>query len=236
MAVSVRSHRILIAEDDAVLRNLIQQVLATDGYAITAASDGREAKRLLGEESFSILLLDIGLPFIDGWTILADATGGTRPAIIVISARGDERDKVRALDLGADDYLTKPFGAPELLARIRAVLRRLDEGEGSGIVETGDLRIDLAKRTVHRNGIEVRLSPTEWLLLAELAVRPGEVVDQRTLLAKVWGSQYIGDTNYLRTFVLRLRRKLEKDPVHPVCIETIGRQGYRLSIVHQARC
>ncbi len=232
MAVPVLSHRILIAEDDAVLRGLIKQVLTVDGYVIDVAGDGSEAKRRLEKESYSILLLDIGLPIIDGWAILADSAAGTRPAIIVISARGDERDKVRALDLGADDYLTKPFGAPELLARIRAVLRRLDGGKGSGIVETGNLRIDRARRIVYREGQEIRLSPTEWLLLAELASRPGEVIDQRNLLAKVWGTQYIGDRNYLRTFILRLRRKLEADPVHPVCIETVGKQGYRLSIVH----
>ena len=138
------------------------------------------------------------------------------------------RDKVRALDLGADDYLAKPFGADELLARVRAVLRRIRPPAGAGgIVVQGGVRVDLGARSVIREGTEVRLSPTEWLLLAELARNAGVTIDHRTLLQRVWGPQYADERNYLRTFAQRLRLKLEEDPTHPVVVVTVGRQGYR---------
>jgi two-component system KDP operon response regulator KdpE len=146
----------------------------------------------------------------------------------VISARGEESDKIRALDLGADDYLAKPFSADELLARIRAVLRRVrPPDEAPGIVVHGAVRVDLAARSVTRAGSEVRLSPTEWLLLAELARNAGVTLDHRTLLQRVWGPQYADERNYLRTFAQRLRVKLEDDPAHPEIVVTVGRQGYR---------
>jgi two-component system KDP operon response regulator KdpE len=154
--------------------------------------------------------------------------GRRAPSVIVISARGEEADKVRALDLGADDYLAKPFGADELLARLRAVLRRVRPPVGPSLVVTaGDVSVDLGARSVTRAGREVTLSPTEYLLVAELARHAGQVVDHRALLQRVWGPSYASERNYLWTFMRRLRTKLEADPASPQVIVTAGRQGYR---------
>ena len=221
--------RILLVEDDRGLRETILRALAEGGHVAEAVPDGIQAAQRLRVEDFQLVLLDLGLPFIDGWEILAQLEGRQQPSVIVISARGEERDKVRALDLGADDYLTKPFGADELLARVRAVLRRINAATGSLLVtQVGDVRIDLGARAVSRSGREVRLTPTEWALLAQLAENAGAVVDHRTLLGRVWGAEYVGDRNYLRTFIQRLRSKLEEDPSNPTVIHTVGRQGYRL--------
>lgn len=224
-----RRARILVVEDDAALREILAAALNSAGYETALASHGVTASQMLREpDNIDIVLLDIGLPFVDGWQILEQMDNRQRPAVIVISARGEETDKVRALDLGADDYLAKPFGADELLARVRAVLRRVRPPVGAGgIVVQGGVRVDLGARSVTRNGQEVRLSPTEWLLLAELARHAGATIDHRTLLQRVWGPQYADERNYLRTFAQRLRVKLEDDPTHPEVVVTVGRQGYR---------
>lgn len=223
------AERILLVEDDRALRTAVVSALIDDGYDAEAVPDGIQAAQRLRAVDFHLVLLDLGLPFVDGWSILAQLEGRPQPSVIVISARGDEGDKVRALDLGADDYLTKPFGADELLARVRAVLRRMSTTSSSrSVVELGDVRIDLGSRAVSRGGTEVRLTPTEWALLALMAEHVGAVLDHRVLLGRVWGGEYVGDRNYLRTFIQRLRRKLEADPAAPTLIETVGRQGYRL--------
>lgn len=220
--------RILIVEDDGALRGSIRSVLERSGYEVRTAGDGAAGAREMQAGQFDAVLLDIGLPFIDGWRILSGLEGKRTPSVIVISARGAEEDKVRALDLGADDYLAKPFGADELLARIRAVLRRAQPASGPGlVVRCGDVTVDLAGGTVTRNGLEVRLSPTEYGLLAALARHAGHVIDHRTLLREVWGPSYGDERNYLRTFVQRLRSKLESDPGNPVIIVTAGSRGYR---------
>jgi two-component system KDP operon response regulator KdpE len=219
--------RILLAEDDRSLRQSIAAALRGGSFAVDAVPDGIQAAQRLREDAYDVVLLDIGLPFVDGWQILQEIEGRRQPSVIVISARGEERDKVRALDLGADDYLTKPFGADELLARLRAVLRRVRTAGSAGTVRVGSVTVDLSSRSVTRNAEEVRLSPTEWVLLAELASHAGTTLDHRTLLGRVWGPAYIGDRNYLRTFIQRLRRKLEEDPASPVVVVTIGHQGYR---------
>ena len=220
--------RILVVEDDPALRNAVRSSLAGAGYEIRTAGDGAAGVRELETREFDVVLLDIGLPFVDGWKILAGMEGKRVPSVIVISARGEERDKVRALDLGADDYLAKPFGADELLARIRAVLRRAQPSPGRGpAVTVGSVTVDLASHSVWKNGAEVRLSPTEYGLLALLARHQGEVMDQRTLLREVWGPAYGDERNYLRTFIQRLRIKLEDDPGNPRLIVTAGTRGYR---------
>ena len=222
------SGRLLVVEDDASLRRVLCSALERAGHRVDTAEDGLVAAEKLGTGGYEVILLDIGLTFIDGWRLLDTLEGRRQPSVIVISARGDERDKVRALDLGADDYLTKPFGADELLARVRAVLRRVrGGGEAARVVRCGEVVVDLGARLVTRAGQEVRLSPTEYVLLTELAKHPGTVMDHRTLLARVWGPMYAGDRNYLRTFVQRLRRKLERDPAEPEVIVTAGHRGYR---------
>ncbi|HYA01292.1 MAG TPA: response regulator transcription factor [Candidatus Binatia bacterium] len=223
------SGRLLVIEDDASLRRVLCLALERAGHRVDSAEDGLVGAEKLSRGGYEVVLLDIGLPFVDGWRLLDTLEGRRQPSVIVISARGDERDKVRALDMGADDYLTKPFGAGELLARVRAVLRRVRGTAGAArVVRCGDVVVDLGARMVTRAEEEVRLSPTEYVLLAEMARHPGVVLDHRTLLARVWGPMYAGDRNYLRTFVQRLRRKLERDPAEPEVIVTVGRRGYRL--------
>jgi two-component system, OmpR family, KDP operon response regulator KdpE len=220
--------RILVVEDDRALRAVLVSATEGVGYEVVAVGDGLAAARELRARPYDVVLLDIGLPVVDGWHILGELEGRRIPSVIVISARGEERDKVRALDLGADDYLAKPFGSDELLARVRAVVRRAHPPvEPSRIVESGEVSVDLGTRIVHRRGEEVRLSPTERALLVELARNAGRVVDHRTLLRRVWGPEYAGERNYLRTFVQRLRLKLERDPSAPELIVTVEREGYR---------
>jgi len=220
--------RILLVEDDVALRTSVRQILEREGHQVKVATDGAAGVRELESGAFDVVLLDIGLPFVDGWRILGTLEGKRLPSVIVISARGEERDKVRALDMGADDYLAKPFGADELLARIRVVLRRAQPLPGpSLVVRSGDVNVDLESGTVTRDGVEVRLSPTEYGLLAALVKRSGQVIDHRSLLREVWGPSYGDERNYLRTFVQRLRSKLEKDPSNPSIIVTVGSRGYR---------
>jgi two-component system KDP operon response regulator KdpE len=223
------SARVLIVEDDPALRNAVQAMLDRNGYEVDIATDGAAGVTALRTGGYEVVLLDIGLPFVDGWRILEGLAPGRVPPVIVISARGEERDKVRALDMGADDYLAKPFGAEELLARIRAVLRRANPAAvASPAIQMGDVVVDLARRSVLRAGNEVRLSPTEYGLLAQLARRAGSVVDHGTLLREVWGPSHVHERNYLWTFIQRLRQKLEDDPHHPQLIVSVGSRGYRL--------
>jgi two-component system KDP operon response regulator KdpE len=222
------AERILVVEDDRALRETVLQTVAAAGYQVEAVGDGVAAEQRLRAETFKVVLLDIGLPFVDGWQVLASLESRRVPSVIIISARGDERDKVRALDMGADDYLAKPFGAEELLARIRAVARRAVPASGPPtVVRQGDVTVDLGRHAVLRDGREVSLSPTEYLLLAELARHHHEVLDYRTLLQRVWGPTYADERHYLRTFVQRLRTKLETDPGQPEVITTASGRGYR---------
>jgi len=222
------SAAILLIEDDRTLRSVVVGALEQAGFRVTAVADGSAGAKAVAGGGFDVVLLDLGLPFVDGWHILGSLEGRRAPSVIVISARGEERDKVRALDMGADDYLAKPFGADELLARIRAVLRRArPAAEPKRVVRCGAVSVDLGAHAVTRDGEEVRLSPTEYLLLAELARNAGQVMDHRTLLGRVWGPTYAGEMGYLRAFVHRLRAKLEDDPSAPSVVVTVGRNGYR---------
>jgi len=220
--------RILVVEDDGALRETVVHTVTGAGYEVEAVGDGAAAEQWLRSKTYKVVLLDIGLPFVDGWQVLASLESRRVPSVIIISARGDERDKVRALDMGADDYLAKPFGADELLARIRAVIRRTLPAPGpASVVRQGDVTVDLGRHAVIRDGREVSLSPTEYLLLAELARHHHEVLDYRTLLQRVWGPSYADERHYLRTFVQRLRIKLERDPSQPEVITTASGRGYR---------
>ena len=220
--------RILIVEDDPALRNSVRSILERNGHDVRTAGDGAAGARELETSIYDVVLLDIGLPFVDGWQILEAQEAKRLPSVIVISARGEERDKVRALDMGADDYLAKPFGADELMARIRAVLRRAEQPSTTArVVRAGSVAVDLGNQTVLKNGSEVRLSPTEYGLLVALAERAGQVINHRTLLRTVWGPGYGDERNYLRTFIQRLRVKLESDPKNPEVIVTVGTRGYR---------
>lgn len=219
---------VLVVEDDQALRRVVVDTVTGAGFGVTVVGDGASALRAISERPYDVVLLDLGLPVADGWHVLAVVERRRGPAVIVISARGEERDKVRALDMGADDYLAKPFGADELLARIRAVLRRVRPPSAEpGAVRWGPVTVDLGSRTVYREGEEVRLSPTEHVLLAELARHAGRTLDHRTLLRRVWGPDHAAETGYLRAFIHRLRTKLEDDPARPEVIVTVGRNGYR---------
>ena len=220
--------RILVVEDDRALRNAVVSALQSGGYEVDQAADGSAGVQALGAKAYDIVLLDIGLPFVDGWHVLSTREGRRVPSVIVISARGDQADKVRALDMGADDYLAKPFGAEELLARIRAVLRRgQPPAQVPVVVRWADVSVDLSRHSVLKDGQEVRLSPTEYLLVAELARHAHQVMDYRTLLHEVWGTAYGDERHYLRVFIQRLRLKLEHDPAHPEVIQTAPGRGYR---------
>ena len=220
--------RILVVEDDRALRTVLVGALESGGYEVEQAADGSVGVQALKAKSFDVVVLDIGLPFVDGWHVLSTLEGRRVPSVIVISARGDQADKVRALDMGADDYLAKPFGSDELLARIRAVLRRAKPpAQVPLVVHLAQVTVDLSNHSVLKDGREVRLSPTEYLLVAELARHEHEVMDYRTLLHSVWGPAYGDERHYLRVFIQRLRLKLEHDPAHPEVIQTAPGRGYR---------
>ena len=210
------------------MRTVLVGALQSGGFEVEQAADGSAGVQALKVKAFDVVLLDIGLPFVDGWHVLSTLEGRRVPSVIVISARGDQADKVRALDMGADDYLAKPFGSDELLARIRAVLRRAQlPAQQALIVRAADITVDLHNHSVLRADQEVRLSATEYLLLAELARHEHEVMDYRTLLHRVWGPAYGDERHYLRVFIQRLRLKLERDPAHPEVIQTVPGRGYR---------
>jgi two-component system, OmpR family, KDP operon response regulator KdpE len=220
--------RILVVEDDRALRTVLVGALESGDYEVEQAADGSAGVQALKGKSFDVVVLDIGLPFVDGWHVLSTLEGRRMPSVIVISARGDQADKVRALDMGADDYLAKPFGSDELLARIRAVLRRAQPPAQVPLVaHWGQVTVDLSSHSVLKDGQEVRLSPTEYLLVAELARHAHEVMDYRTLLHRVWGPAYGDERHYLRVFIQRLRHKLEQDPAHPEVVQTVPGRGYR---------
>jgi len=220
--------RILVIEDDRALRQVLVSALESGGYQVEQAADGVAGVQAVRSKAFEVVLLDIGLPFVDGWHVLSTLEGRRVPSVIVISARGDQADKVRALDMGADDYLAKPFGSDELLARLRAVLRRAQPPvQVPLVVHQAAVTIDLSSHSVLKDGLEVRLSPTEYLLAAELARHAHEVMDYRTLLHSVWGPAYGDERHYLRVFIQRLRHKLERDPAHPEVIQTVAGRGYR---------
>ncbi len=228
--MTTRGKRILLAEDEVTLRDFIRRNLHARGFEVVEANNGLEAVALWERENPHLLILDIMMPRMDGLEVCRRVREHSAVPIIVLTALDDESDKVAALDLGADDYLTKPFGVEELLARVRAVLRRT-QGETvpqeSGLKQFGDIEIDLDGHIVRLHGMEVRLSPTEFAFLKQLILNAGKVVTQRTLLQTIWGPQYSGEAEYLRVYINRLRQKLEKDPANPSYLLTEPGIGYR---------
>lgn len=217
---------ILLVDDEQALLRTLSMNLRARGYDVTTAADGESALTQLRAQVTDAVILDLGLPGISGLEVLRELRDWSAIPVIVLSARHGSNDKVEALDHGADDYVTKPFGIDELLARLRATVRRAGAPEPK-IVDADDLRIDLQDRRVLRTGTEVRLTPTEWGLLAALVTRPGRLVPQRQLLHEVWGPAYEKETNYLRVHMANLRRKLEADPSRPRHLLTEPGMGYR---------
>ena len=220
--------RVLVVDDDVQLLRALRITLAARGYEVVTAPDGRGALRAAAEREPEVVVLDLGLPDLDGTEVIGELRRFTAAPIIVLSARTDSTDKVHALDRGADDYVTKPFGVDELAARLRAAVRRASaDGGPHRLVEAGDLVIDLADRIVRRDGTPVRLTPTEWSILEVLARHPGRLVGRGELLTHVWGPAERRETSYLRVYLAQLRRKLEADPTHPRHLITEAGMGYR---------
>jgi two-component system KDP operon response regulator KdpE len=228
--MTTKAKRILLAEDEVTLRDFVSRNLRARGFEVLEASNGLEALAVWEREDPHLLILDIMMPRMDGLEACRRVREHSAVPIIVLTALDAESDKVAALDLGADDYLTKPFGVEELLARVRAVLRRT-QGEAmpstGGIKRFGDLEIDLSGHIVRLRGTEVRLSPIEFALLEQLITNAGKVLPHRLLLQRIWGPQYGGEAEYLRVYINRLRQKLESDPAHPRYFLTEPGVGYR---------
>jgi two-component system, OmpR family, KDP operon response regulator KdpE len=220
--------RILVVEDEPGLRKALGINLRARGYEVALAADGRSALTTASQRPPDAVILDLGLPDMDGAEVIEGLRGWSRAPIVVLSARSEEPDKVTVLDAGADDYVTKPFGMDELLARLRAALRRGAGSEDIPAVATESFTIDLAaKQVLGADGGAVRLTPTEWNVLEVLVRNEGKLVSQRQLLQEVWGPRYETETNYLRVYLAQLRRKLEPDPSHPRYLITEPGVGYR---------
>jgi two-component system KDP operon response regulator KdpE len=220
--------RVLVVDDEPQIVRALRINLRARQYEVDTAADGASALRAASHHHPDLVVLDLGLPDMEGADVIRGLRGWTSVPIIVLSGRVDGRDKVDALDAGADDYITKPFGIDELLARIRAVTRRVQPaGETVPVVTIGRYTVDLAARSITGGDTDVRLTPTEWQLLEHLLRHPGKLLSQRALLHDVWGPQYLTETNYLRQYMARLRRKLEADPTHPRHLLTEPGMGYR---------
>ena len=221
--------KILIVDDDPQMSRALSITLAANGYEILLARDGKHAISQASTHRPDLVLLDLGLPEVDGVQVIEAIRGWSTMPILVVSGRTDSGDKVDALDAGADDYVTKPFAVDELLARIRALTRRTPTAADEPVVVFGDVSLDLSARQVSRvsTGESIRLTPTEWRMLELLARNPRRLVTRQMLLTDVWGPQYTNDTGYLRLYVSQLRKKLEPDPSHPRHILTEAGMGYR---------
>jgi two-component system, OmpR family, KDP operon response regulator KdpE len=219
--------RVLVIDDEAPILRALKINLTARKYEVSTAADGASGLAAMARERPDVLILDLGLPDMDGTEVIRGVRGWSSTPIIVLSAWGQESQKVAALDAGADDYVTKPFGMDELLARLRAAVRRASPAPDEPIVTTGDLTIDLARKRVTRADSDVRLTPTEWQLLEVLVRNSERLVTQRQLLQEVWGPGYQTEAGYLRVYVANLRRKLEPDPSAPRYLLTEPGMGYR---------
>ncbi len=221
--------RVLVVDDEPQILRALRAALTGHGYEVQTADNGDEALDTIAVRPPDVVILDLVMPGKSGFEVVQDVRTWSHVPIVVLSARGQERDKVTALDLGADDYLTKPFGMDELLARIRVALRhRVGTSDDAPIVHAGNVTIDLAGRAVTRDGALIHLTPTEWRLLAELARNADRVLTHGMLLTRVWGPMFTEEPQYLRVFINQLLRKLEVDPAEPRVIATEPCVGYRL--------
>ncbi|MGX1541986.1 response regulator [Streptomyces adustus] len=222
--------RVLVVEDDPQLVRALVINLQARHYGVDAAPDGATALRLAATRLPDVILLDLGLPDLDGVDVIKGVRGWSRVPILVLSARQATDEKVGALDAGADDYITKPFSMDELLARLRAAVRRTEDTPlvpETTLVETEHFTLDLLAKKAVRDGRDVRLTPTEWHLMEILVTNRGRLITQKQLLREVWGASQSNKTNYLRVYMAQLRRKLETDPAHPRCLITEPGMGYR---------
>ena len=222
------NERLLLVEDDASIREVIAMGLERAGFRVTAIGDGRDGLAEFRRRPYDAVLLDLMLPSMDGFDVCRAIRAGSQVPIIMLTARTDTVDVVVGLELGADDYLTKPFELPELIARLRAVLRRTSAGERSTLLHAGDLEIDEAGYRAARDGREIPLTTTEFRLLCELARHAGQVLSRDRLLELVWGYEFLGDSRLVDVAVQRLRAKVEPDPARPRLITTVRGVGYRL--------
>ncbi len=231
--MSVQPQVLAVDDEPGVLR-LIKLELTAQGFRVITADNGADAIRLEEEHRPDLALLDVMMPEMDGFELMRELRQRTNVPVILLTAKGSDRDKVKGLELGADDYLAKPFSPEELSARVRAVLRRaVGAPSADQQVRAGNVEIDLHRRLVKRGGEPVTLTRTEWMLLQHLAANPGRIMLNAELLAKVWGPEYRGDLQYLRVWVSRLRKKLEDDPANPQLIKTFQGIGYMLEIPDQ---
>jgi two-component system KDP operon response regulator KdpE len=219
--------KVLVIDDEAPILRALRINLTARKFEVSTATDGASGLAAMARSRPDVLILDLGLPDMDGTEVIRGIRGWCATPIIVLSAYGQESQKVAALDAGADDYVTKPFGMDELLARLRAAVRRATPAPDEPVVATEDFTVDLAAKRVTRDGGDVRLTPTEWQLLEVLARHSGRLVTQRQLLAEVWGPSYQNEAHYLRVYVANLRRKLEPDPAAPRHLLTEPGMGYR---------
>jgi two-component system KDP operon response regulator KdpE len=229
--MSTRPH-ILVVDDEPQILRALRTILTEKHFRVSTATRGEEALTLAAASPPDVVILDLGLPDMDGYEVCAQLRTWTQVPIIVLSVRDGERDKVKALDKGADDYLTKPFGIEELLARVRVALRHSVQSLGSKdvVINAGKLSIDLARHVVTRDGIEVKLTATEFKLLAYMAGNAGRVLTHQTILSNVWGPAEVDQVEYLRVYMRQLRKKLEDDPREPQHLITEPAVGYRFII------
>ena len=224
--------KILIADDDPQILRALRIILGAKGYQVITAANGAEAVSAAVDEHPDMFLLDLGMPQLDGIEVIQGIRGWSQAPILVVSGRTGAADKVQALDTGADDYITKPFAIDELLARIRALTRRIPQQEAVASARLGDVTVDLATHSVTRaveGGIkQIRLTPTEWQVMEVLLRNAGKLVTRQTLLTHVWGTEHVQDSGYLRLYISQLRKKLEADPANPRHILTEQGMGYRL--------
>jgi two-component system KDP operon response regulator KdpE len=228
--MSIQPH-ILVIDDESQILRALKTILSAKHFRVSTASRGEEGLAMAAANPPDLIILDLGLPDVDGFTVCSRLREWTSIPVIVLSVREEEKDKVRALDAGADDYLVKPFGIDELLARIRVALRHASQIPGSqnNVIQSGDLIIDLAGHIVTRDNLEIKLTATEFKMLAYLAQNAGRVLTHQGILLHVWGREYIENVEYLRVFMSQLRKKIEKDPKQPLFLLSEPGIGYRFS-------